>query len=212
MAELADSQEELLLTLKQRGPQPAKVLAEQLSITTMGVRQHLAALNEKGLVEELAEVHRGRGRPVKPWGLTDKAHQRFPDAHSQITVELITSVRDVFGEKGLDSLIDKRTQQTLAHYRQAMDKEASLAKKVKTLATLRSAEGYMAEAQKQNPSTWLLVENHCPICTAASACQGFCRSELETFQSLFKKIAVVERTEHILQGARRCAYTIRATG
>ena len=212
MAELADSQEQLLLSLKQRGPQTAKALAEQLSITTMGARQHLAALSEKGLVEETAEVHQGRGRPVRPWQLSEKAQQRFPDSHSQVSVDLIASVRDVFGEEGLDALIDRRTQQTLKHYRQVVDKEAGLAKKVKKLAELRTAEGYMAEAVKENSKTWLLVENHCPICAAASACQGFCRSELETFQALFKNIASVERTDHILQGARRCAYIISVVG
>lgn len=210
MIELADSQEAILLSIKQRGPQTAKALAGVLDMTTMGVRQHLASLRDKGLVEEGAESKLGRGRPVKPWRLTDKAQNRFPDAHSQMTVDLIASVRDVFGESAMDKLIDKRTKQTLAQYRQAVDKQPSVAKKVQALADLRSAEGYMAEAVKKNNSTWLLVENHCPICAAATACQGFCRSELETFQSLFKGFAKVERTDHILQGARRCAYIISA--
>lgn len=208
MTELADSQEAILLSLKQRGPQTAKALAETLSMTTMGVRQHLAGLREKDLVEEGAEAKQGRGRPVRPWQLTDKAQSRFPDAHSQITVDLIASVREVFGEPGLDKLIDKRTRHTLAQYRRSVDKQSGLAKKVQALAELRSAEGYMAEAVKQDGKTWLLIENHCPICAAATVCQGFCRSELEVFQSLFKGVAKVERTDHILRGARRCAYTI----
>lgn len=52
----------------------------------------------------------------------------------------------------------------------------------------------------------MLVENHCPICAAATACAGFCRSELETFRAVLS--AEVERSEHILAGARRCAYRI----
>lgn len=210
MSELAQSQESLLLSLKQKGPQTAKTLAEQLHMTTMGARQHLAALRDKGLVAEAEESKQGRGRPVRPWRLTDAGHQRFPDTHSQVTVELIASVKEVFGEEGLNSLIDKRTQQSLRHYRDALTAESSLTKKVNKLAQLRSAEGYMAEALKEGANTWLLVENHCPICAAASACQGFCRSELETFQALFAGSATVARTDHILQGARRCAYVIQA--
>lgn len=208
MTELADSQDAILMSLKQRGPQTAKALGEKLAMTTMGVRQHLAALREKDLVEEGVETQQGRGRPVRPWQLTDKAQNRFPDTHSQITVDLIASVREVFGEGGLDKLIEKRTRQTLLLYRKSVDKQPSLGKKVQALAELRSAEGYMAEAVKEDGLTWLLIENHCPICAAATACHGFCRSELETFQSLFKGIAKVERTNHILQGARRCAYVI----
>ena len=210
MTQLADSQDVLLLSLKQRGPQTAKTLASQLAITTMGARQHLAALRDKGLAEEMPEIKQGRGRPVRSWQLTDKAQRRFPDSHSQVTLDLIASVRDVFGEDGLNTLIAKRTEEILNQYQQAIDKQPTLAKKVKKLAELRAAEGYMAEAIKEASKTWLLVENHCPICVAATACQGFCQSELETFQAVFANIARIERNDHILYGSRRCSYSIRA--
>ena len=54
---------------------------------------------------------------------------------------------------------------------------------------------------------YLLIENHCPICAAAAACQGFCRAELSLFEMLLAP-ARVERLEHILAGARRCAYRV----
>jgi predicted ArsR family transcriptional regulator len=41
----------------------------------------------------------------------------------------------------------------------------------------------MAEVKTQADGSCLLIENHCPICAAAEACQGFCRSELEVFQA-----------------------------
>ncbi len=174
----------------------------------MGARQHLAVLAGKGLVEEGEQQKLGRGRPVRLWRLTATAQQRFPDSHSQVSVELIAAVRDTFGETGLDKLIDRRTQHTLAHYRTELEKLSQLGARVKRLSELRSREGYMAECEKVGKGEWLLVENHCPICAAASACQGFCRSELEVFQQLFSGMASVERTSHILQGARRCAYKI----
>ena len=52
----------------------------------------------------------------------------------------------------------------------------------------------------------LLVEHHCPICTAASACAGLCTSELELFREVMGRRCRVERTQHILSGDRRCAY------
>jgi predicted ArsR family transcriptional regulator len=208
MNQLADTQEAILLKLKQKGPLSAKALAEMLSITPMGVRQHLMALTEKGLVSEGAERRQGRGRPVRPWQLTDKGHGRFPDGHSEISVELIAAVRDTFGEEGLDQLIARRTDQAFENYRQALEQHATLPAKLRKLAELRSREGYMAEVERAGTGEWLLLENHCPICAAATACQGFCRSELETFRKLLGEHASVERTDHILQGARRCAYWI----
>jgi predicted ArsR family transcriptional regulator len=55
---------------------------------------------------------------------------------------------------------------------------------------------------------FLFVENHCPICAAARACSGLCRSELEVFRGALGDGVTVERTDHILAGARRCAYRV----
>ena len=74
---------------------------------------------------------------------------------------------------------------------------------------LRAKEGYMAQFEKNENGDFLLVENHCPICAAATLCQGFCATELNTFQSVLGPNTKVERIDHILAGARRCAYLIQ---
>jgi predicted ArsR family transcriptional regulator len=84
---------------------------------------------------------------------------------------------------------------------------ADLGERVARLAEARSREGYMAEAKTEGGG-YLLVENHCSICVAATACQGFCRAELDTFREVLGPDASVERTEHIVQGDRRCAYRV----
>jgi predicted ArsR family transcriptional regulator len=76
------------------------------------------------------------------------------------------------------------------------------------LAEIRREQGYMAECTKMPDGSILLAENHCPICVAASTCQGLCREELSMFRALLGDKARVERTDHILAGARRCAYRI----
>jgi predicted ArsR family transcriptional regulator len=66
----------------------------------------------------------------------------------------------------------------------------------------------MADWRILPDGSYLLSENHCPICAAARLCQGFCRSELAVFRSALGPSVTVERAEHILAGARRCAYRI----
>jgi predicted ArsR family transcriptional regulator len=54
----------------------------------------------------------------------------------------------------------------------------------------------------------LLIEHHCPVCDAARACQGLCRSELELFRSVLGPELEVTREQHLLSGDERCVYRV----
>lgn len=173
-------------------------------MTSEAARQQFVKLANSGLVVAYAEP-RGVGRPAQYWQLTSKGHARFPDAHSELTLQLLDSVRQTFGEAAIDKLIDVREQQNLDNYRAALNSAHDLAAKLQCLADIRTREGYMAEYHEDSEG-FVFIENHCPICSAATVCQGFCRSELVIFEKVLE--AKVERTEHILLQARRCAYRV----
>lgn len=193
------------MILKMQGSQSTAQLADQLSISVPGVRQHLQNLAEQGLVES-TQAPNGVGRPAQRWTLCDAAQARFPDTHAEMTVELIDSIRDALGEQALDAVVEHRYQQTGKRYRRALE-GLNDASRLARLAELRSDEGYMAELIRDGDG-WLLLENHCPICAAAQSCQNFCRGELALFQSIAGDQLSVEREEYLLSGARRCAYRI----
>lgn len=203
-----DNAERILFLLKTRGPATAAALARRLRITPMGARQHLARLAAGGLVVH-SDERLTVGRPKRHWRLTAQAEGRFPDSHAQMTVEILAAARRAFGAKGLDRLIVQRERDTLTRYRSALRGARTLAERVRRLAALRSEEGYMAECSQTADGSLLFIENHCPVCAAARACQGLCRSELEIFRAVLPG-AAVERGDHILAGARRCAYRIEA--
>jgi len=203
----SDNNSRLLYTLKSRGPLATGALARALGITVVGIRQHLAKLHAEGLVtfaDQAGEI----GRPKRFWRLTAKGHGRFPDTHGDLTVNLIGGIRAVFGEAGLDHLIGARQKAALAAYRSALEPCCGLEDRVRTVAHLRSQEGYMAEFEVEPDGSFLLIENHCPICAAAKACQGFCRSELELFRAAFDAETSVTRQEHLLSDGRRCVYRV----
>ncbi|CEJ14809.1 hypothetical protein BN1110_05144 [bacterium YEK0313] len=198
----------ILLLLKTRGPQTAADLGAALGSTGENARQQLSKLAADGLVETESVV-RGVGRPAQFWRLTDRGHARFPDAHAELTVSLVKSVRDVLGADALDRLIAAREDDMRAAYQAELDGRVGIEARLDGLAEIRSREGYMAEwRQADGGGGWLFVENHCPICAAATACQGFCRAELAIFRAMLGPDCRVERTEHIVHGARRCAYRI----
>lgn len=198
--------EKIIQLLKAQGPLTAKVLASELSLTTMGVRQHMQGLEDDGDVI-FEDKKAARGRPTRFWSLTSKSNSHFSDRHEELSVQLIDSVITVFGDSGLEKLITHREQASLSLYRQSMLDKPRLIDKLNALAELRSREGYMASIVEDESCYWLM-ENHCPICAAASKCVNFCRSELNLFQTLLSDEASVSREEHIIEGARRCAYRV----
>lgn len=199
--------ERVLMALKMHGAMSASALGAHLGTTGEAARQQLARLAEEGLVVATSAV-KGVGRPTQSWSLTAAAQARFPDTHAALTVQLLDIVRTALGQDALDTLIAVREGDTRAAYATAIPPNLPLRDKVATLAVLRTGEGYMADWREETDGTLLLVENHCPICAAATACQGFCRAELEVFRTILGPDASVERTEHIVAGGRRCTYAI----
>jgi len=202
--------EKIVKLLKEKGALTAKTLAIELGLTTMGIRQHVQALEESGEVV-FKDEKAARGRPTRYWSLTEKSNSHFADKHDELTVQMIDSVIAVFGDNGLDKLIEHRESVSMANYRLALADRFGIKEKLHALAKIRSDEGYMAVVEEEDGDTgkifWLL-ENHCPICAAASKCLNFCRSELNMFQTLMSEVATVSREEHIVEGARRCAYKV----
>ncbi|UTV27924.1 helix-turn-helix transcriptional regulator [Photobacterium atrarenae] len=199
--------DKILNRMKRDGPVTAKMLADELSLTTMGVRQHLQGLEEEGLVD-FQDIKAKVGRPTRHWNLTGKGHRRFTDRHGELIIQMLDSVEEIFGTDGLSQVVERRENQTFEQYQQAMATSADLREKLEILTTLREQEGYMAELH-QDGDSFVLVENHCPICHAAKRCPSLCKSELAVFQRLLGAEYQVERNEHIIAGERRCAYRIQ---
>jgi predicted ArsR family transcriptional regulator len=210
---VTDAKRRLADELKRLGTATAPQLAAALVLTDTAVRQHLDALEAAGLVARVdppAEAERARGRPPARYRLTELANTLFPDRHADLAVELIEQVRATLGPAALDAVIDARTSAQEEVYARAMPggTRVSLRARAERLAELRSAEGYVAEVIPAERGSVLLVEHHCPICEAATTCQGFCRGELELFRRVLGPTVTVERTEHLLSGDLRCAYRI----
>ncbi len=203
------AEDRFLYLIKSRGSQTAGGIAERLGMSAVAARKQLARLEAEGLVT-FENVSGSVGRPERLWSLTEKGHARFPDAHSDLTLEVLRSVRATFGEDGLERVIAEREKTTLASYGGALSDHDSLEERVKALTEIRDREGYMAEWQRNDDGSLMLIENHCPICAAATECQGLCRSELMIFRAVLGDGVSVERVDHILAGARRCAYRISA--
>ncbi len=202
---LTPSKRRIVDALKRRaltGPE----LAARFGLTPEAVRQHLVELADHGLVRSSPRASTGAGRPPVEWSMTDMAIDLFPDRHADLTVSLIESIRSTVGEEGLEAIVAARTAEQVDDYRARL---AGLADPLEALAGVRSDEGYMAEVVDADDGRGrLLIEHHCPVCNAARACQGLCRSELELFRTVLGSTVTVTREQHLLSGDERCVYRV----
>ncbi len=208
---LTDAKRRLLERLKMVDSATAPELATAFRLTDTAVRQHLDSLEAAGLVARAAAPPTGRGRPPVRWHLSGLAAELFPNRHGDLTAELLTAIREEFGEPGLRRVLEARASMQVGHYRDALPGPGtSVQLRARRLAELRTAEGYMADLlppSEGDPSV-VLVEHHCPISGAAGVCSGLCQAELDVFREALGPDVDVQRTQHLLAGDRRCAYRI----
>lgn len=197
--------EKLLILLKKHGPMQASEAGGHLGTTGEAARQQFTKLARDGMVEAHSEC-RGVGRPVQRWHLTTLGNKRFPDSHAELTVKILTTIRRELGEDAISKIITARENEARRDYFDKLQGADTLEERIVRLVAIRTEEGYMAQWEKEPEGSWLIIENHCPICSAARMCQGFCRAELELFQTVLD--ANVERVEYLLTGSRRCVYRV----
>ncbi|PMH46254.1 transcriptional regulator [Vibrio sp. 10N.286.49.B3] len=198
--------QKIIQIIKRNGEVTARELAEQFDMTTMGARQHLQTLQDDGILD-FHDIKVKVGRPTRHWCLTEKGHQQFSDRHGELTIQIMSAVEELFGCEGMEKVAAERESNTLISYQATLENCHSLEEKLHALTQLRRDEGYMAELQA-NANGYLFIENHCPICKAATHCPSLCQSELSVFQQLLATYANVAREEHIILGQRRCTYRI----
>lgn len=209
VTELAETKRRIVDRLKRVESATATTLAAEFGLTDTAVRQHLDALEAGGMVQRYQVVPDGRGRPPVHWQLSALAEELFPDRHADLTVDLIGSIRQALGDDALAKVVAARAERQLATYRAALP-AAEVPVRVRALATLRTAEGYLAEVttDPDDADTLVLTEHHCPIHDAATACVGLCGAELSLFQQALGSHVVVTRNQHLLSGDARCSYRI----
>ena len=98
----------LLMILKTRGAQTTRSLANALEISrSRECSSSSSRLEADGMVESRPGSG-GVGRPALSWSLTERALDKFPDTHAELTVTLIESIRRSLGEAALEAVIAER--------------------------------------------------------------------------------------------------------
>jgi len=203
---MQDMRHRILQLLKLKGPLSADEMRQELKITYMGVRQHLTPLEHDGLIRYHTE-QRGKGRPTNVYSLTELGDEIFPRTYSQLTNNLLDTLRVLDGEDGIERVFGKRTEWLEAQYKARMV-DKGMEDQVQELAQIRTEEGYMADWEKLDQNIFVLWEHNCAIRQVARHCAQACSYELELFRRVLDN-AEVTSEGHIVAGDRACTYQIR---
>jgi iron-sulfur cluster biosynthesis transcriptional regulator SufR len=195
----------ILTMLKTKGSLSVSDMAKQLSITEMAVRRHLNTLERDGLIEAKL-VRQAMGRPTNLYSLTSQADDLFPKKYQHLTLDLLGELVSEAGEEQVDRLFERRKERLIHRYGEQMQGKP-LAERVKTLAEIQNANGYMVDWNAVENGQYIINEHNCPISQVANQYNHACQCELMMFKSLLD--ADVERTECLVKGGNKCSYVIQ---
>jgi DeoR family transcriptional regulator, suf operon transcriptional repressor len=205
---LPEGRRNVLYAVRRRGEATAEQVAGTLDMTVSGARQHLSALVDDGLAEaaEAPEPTGKRGRRTLVYSVTARGDALFPKAYGELTNELLGYLADEEPET-VDRLFARRREHRIANARARLEGLGSLQEQVAELSRILDQDGYLASWEETGDGGFLIVEHNCAIWAVASRYGQACSSELAFIQTVLPD-ATVERTQHMIEGARRCAYLV----
>lgn len=179
-------------------------LSRQMGITHMAVRQHLMALEKRGIASYTVKKC-GVGRPVFLYRLTGRADGIFPKTYGEFINSMLRAVEKLDGKTRMDNLFKLRKDYLLPAKKKTLSSAKTLSQKVTALAGMLEADGYMVELEEKNGS-FTLRQFNCPISEIASEFVEPCKYELQFYRELLE--ANVRRKQCQRKGAHSCTYII----
>lgn len=139
---LGTRQQELLIALlKNKRGLTVDELSKQLEITRSAVRQHLAALENDGLVIQGVTRPSG-GRPQQLYVLTDAGKEFFPRQYSWFAQLIVESIKQESGAEGLRQRMEAMGAEVARQLRRQHAGLESQQQKVEKLSELMAQLGY----------------------------------------------------------------------
>jgi predicted ArsR family transcriptional regulator len=202
----------ILVNLRQRGPMSPDGLASHLGASRTGVLQQLHALEQAGLVTHSVERH-GVGRPRHRYDVTPDAQDLFPADYDGFASGLLDAIASIGGEALVEEVFTARRRQLGERLRRRLAErvapDAALIDRVRELAVIQDAGGYLAEAILDADGVIRLREHNCAIYHVAREEGTCCDAEVALFRDVLG--VEVSRESHIAGGDRSCTYRIGGT-
>lgn len=201
VALLGEPRATIVRILKQ-GERSAPELAEDLGITDVAVRRHLALLSEEGLIADRT-VKQEIGRPVARYRLTTRGERLFPQRY----VEMVGDLLDYLSDEGdgVNGFLRWRQDREAEQYAEAID-AGDVPGRLHQLVDALNAAGYEA-AIAEDGDAFVLTQTHCAVLDAAKDHPQICAHEAAVFRRVLGDVRV-SRRETLANGDAACVCTV----
>lgn len=182
-------------------------LCERINLSYMGVKQHCVSLEKDGYLDTWRRP-KGMGRPEKAYRLTNQAQEFFPTEYTNLTLEILESVCQVYGEAAPEKILYQIYQNLITSVAARITGE-TFEEKARSLAAYRDAEGYMSEYY-YNPDIRVpqIIEYNSPVLALAERYKIVPQMEEQLFERVLG-VRVTRQTERV-SGLYKCVYTLEA--
>ena len=204
MKKVAKNPKLLILTeIKRSQGLSVSELCDRVGLSYMGVKQHCIALEREGYLDTWRRP-KGMGRPEKAYRLTQTAQEFFPSEYSNFTTEILDSVQEVYGPSAADKILFNIYKNETDKLRAKIN-GYNLEEKMRQLAALRDARGYMSEYYYNRESgRHEIVEYNSPILLCLDRFPILRDLEKQLFENTLG--IGVNRNEERVSGLYKCIF------
>jgi predicted ArsR family transcriptional regulator len=149
--------------LKIAGGLPVSELARRIDASYMAVKQYCEDLKKLGYLERSRIPRTEVGRPEIFYRLTAKSDVLFPEAGAAFTLDVLESLRPIFGESAPERVLFQYFQHQQEQWQSKLEKANSILEKATLLAGLREKSGCFAQCQYEQGKGFRIEEYHHPL-------------------------------------------------
>ena len=199
---------DILHLLKRSTGMTVGELSTPMKMSYMGVKQHCDDLVEKGMLDTFRRPKKS-GRPEKLYRITHKLDPVFNDGGMRLALDLLAAAQRVYGETAAAKLLYTWFQAKTEAFAARIDRSAPLLERARVLARLRSAEGCLSAAHRDEiTGAVTLVEHHQPLREIYEAHEIIDELECEMIERLLD--CSVSREMEEISGLVRITFHLRA--
>jgi predicted ArsR family transcriptional regulator len=179
-------------------------LCQRVGLSYMGIKQHCIGLEREGYLDTWRRP-KGMGRPEKAYRLTDGAKEFFPSRYPQFSLQILESVKEIYGSLGPEKILHNIYKAETQRYETKLEKLDGESR-FRGLTQLREEDGYMAEYSFDNTNRiHRITEFNSAIQDCLDAFPMIRDYERQMFEKILR--TKIRRDEERISGLYRCTYS-----